>query len=217
MSEASETVNRIESEGVVAVIRLDDPDRLACVVEAIVEGGVRAVEITLTVPDALELLTKTNERFGSDILLGVGSVIDAEGTANSVQAGARFVVSPVFVDEVVQKAHELGVPVIPGALTPTEILTAVRAGAQVVKIFPADIVGMKFFKAVRAPMPFLKLMPTGGVTLTNADQWLAAGACAVGIGSALLDKDAITAGDFSRIRENARTVRSCIDAYRAGI
>ncbi|MFV1981228.1 MAG: bifunctional 4-hydroxy-2-oxoglutarate aldolase/2-dehydro-3-deoxy-phosphogluconate aldolase, partial [Rhodothermia bacterium] len=153
-------VAAIEAEGVVAVIRMDDPERLAPVIEAAVEGGVRAIEITMTVPRALDQIADTRARFGDDILLGVGSVRDSAGARAAVDAGARFVVSPIFFPEIVATAHELGVPAMPGCFTPTEIAAAVRVGADVVKIFPADILGMNFFKSVRAPMPDLKLMPT---------------------------------------------------------
>jgi 2-dehydro-3-deoxyphosphogluconate aldolase/(4S)-4-hydroxy-2-oxoglutarate aldolase len=209
------TVAAIEAEGVVAVVRMEDPSSLHDLVEAIAEGGVKAIEITMTVPGALDQIASTSDRFGEDILLGVGSVRDVGSARAAIEAGARFVVSPVFFPEIIETAHDLDVPAMPGCFTPTEIANAVRAGADVVKVFPADIVGMKFFKAVRAPMPELKLMPTGGVSLTNAGEWLAAGACAVGIGSALIQKDAIKAGDFDRLRQNAETVRQCIDEYRA--
>lgn len=199
-----------------AVVRLDDASKLVRVVRASAEGGVRAIEITMTVPGALDQIALIDREFGEEILLGVGSVRDAATARKAVEAGARFVVSPIFFPEIIDEAHVLGVPAMPGCFTPTEIASAVRAGADVVKVFPADIVGMKFFKAVRAPMPELKLMPTGGVSLTNAGEWLASGACAVGIGSALIDKQAISEGNFDRIRENARTVRATIDDYRAG-
>ncbi len=210
-------VDAIRAQGVVAVVRMSDPDRLASVIEAAVEGGVKAIEITLTVPRALHHIAATRARFGDDILLGVGSVRDSADARAAVEAGARFVVSPIFDPEIIETAHELGVPAIPGCFTPTEIASAVRAGADVVKVFPADILGMNFFKSVRAPMPDLKLMPTGGVSLSNAGEWLAAGACAVGIGSALIQKDAVASGNYQQIRENARIVRACIDDYRAGL
>jgi len=207
----------IEAEGVVAVIRMSDPSRIAPVIEAVVEGGVRAIEITMTVPGALGQIADTRARFGDDIILGVGSVRDSAGARAAVEAGARFVVSPIFFPEIIATAHELGVPAMPGCFTPTEIAAAARAGADIVKVFPADILGMNFFKSVLAPMPDLKLMPTGGVSLTNAGDWLAAGACAVGIGGGLVQMDAIDSGNFAQIRENARTVRACIDNYRANL
>ena len=213
----SSIVAAIEAEGVVAVIRMHDPRRLAPVLEAVVEGGVRAIEITMTVPGALDQIADTHARFGADIILGVGSVRDSAGARAAVDAGARFVVSPIFFPEIIATAHELGVPGMPGCFTPTEIAAAVRTGADVVKVFPADILGMNFFKSVLAPMPDLKLMPTGGVSLTNAGEWLAAGACIVGIGSALIEKDAIAFENYAQIRENARTVRACIDDYRASL
>lgn len=213
----SSIVAAIEAEGVVAVIRMHDPQRLAPVLEAVVEGGVRAIEITMTVPGALDQIADTHARFGADIILGVGSVRDSAGARAAVDAGARFVVSPIFFPEIIATAHELGVPAMPGCFTPTEIAAAERAGADVVKVFPADILGMSFFKSVLAPMPDLKLMPTGGVSLTNAGEWLAAGACIVGIGSALIEKDAIAFENYAQIRENARTVRACIDDYRASL
>lgn len=207
-------VDAIIDEGVVAVVRMDDPSQLMQVIEAIAEGGVRAVEITLTVPGALDRISEAANRFGDAIVLGAGSVRTSAQARQAVDAGARYIVSPMFALEIVEVAHRLGAPAIPGAFTPTEIHTAVAAGADIVKVFPADILGMKFFKSVKAPMPELLLMPTGGVTLTNADAWLNAGACAVGIGSALITREAIASSDFAKLRENARTVRACIDDFR---
>ncbi|HUF09177.1 MAG TPA: bifunctional 4-hydroxy-2-oxoglutarate aldolase/2-dehydro-3-deoxy-phosphogluconate aldolase [Rhodothermales bacterium] len=212
----AEIVQRVIDEGVVAVIRLSDPAKLPAVIEAIADGGVRAIEITLTVPGAIEQIAMADKMFGDSILLGVGSVINRKQAVEAVEAGAKFVVSPIFRPKVVNTAIDMGVPAFPGAFTPTEIMAAVRAGADIVKVFPADVVGMPFFKAVKAPMPDLKLMPTGGVSLTNAGEWLAAGACAVGIGSALLTKKAVSEGDYAQLRENARIVRENIDMYRAG-
>ena len=212
----SEIVQRVIDEGVVAVIRVTEPEKLPYVIEAIAGGGVRAIEITLTVPGAIEQIAAADKTFGDRILLGVGSVINRKQAAQAIEAGAKFVVSPIFRPKVVKTALDMGVPAFPGAFTPTEIMAAVRAGADIVKVFPADVVGMPFFKAVRAPLPNVKLMPTGGVSLTNAADWLAAGACAVGIGSALLTKKAVSEGDYAQLRENARIVRENIDVYRAG-
>jgi 2-dehydro-3-deoxyphosphogluconate aldolase/(4S)-4-hydroxy-2-oxoglutarate aldolase len=211
----SSIVKAIETEAVVAVIRLEDPEVLPPVIEAMVDGGVRAIEITLTVPGAIEQIANTRARFGDNILLGVGSVRDVASARAAVEAGARFIVSPVFFPEIIDAAHEMNVPAMPGCFTPTEIASAVRAGADVVKVFPADILGMSFFKSVRAPMPELKLMPTGGVSLTNVGEWLSSGACAVGIGSALIPKNVVQTKDYAQIRENARIVRDGINEYRA--
>ncbi len=209
-----ELLNRLIQAGAVAVIRLDDGAALRPVVAALREGGVTAVEITMTVPEPIRLIRETARAFGDEILLGVGSVLTPGAAVEAVAAGARFVVSPIFKPGVVAAAHAAGVPALPGAFTPTEIQAAHEAGADIVKVFPADVVGMAFFKAVRAPMPHLRLMPTGGVTLDNAGDWLRAGACAVGIGSALLDRQAIAGGRFDVLTENARRLMQGIGAVR---
>ena len=193
-----------------AVVRLPDPDRLLRVVEALIEGGVTGIEVTMTVPGAIEQIRRVYQAFGEQAVLGVGSVLDADTARRAVEAGATYVVSPVFDAGVVEEAHRLGVPAMPGAFTPTEIQTAHKAGADIVKVFPADVVGMAFFRGVLAAMPHLRLMPTGGVSLTNAGEWIRAGACAVGVGSALVDKTAIAAGDWGALRDNARTLMDSI-------
>jgi 2-dehydro-3-deoxyphosphogluconate aldolase/(4S)-4-hydroxy-2-oxoglutarate aldolase len=164
----------------------------------------------MTVPDALAQIRLVDKTFGSDLVLGVGSVLSADTARLAIDAGASYVVSPVFKPEIIAAAHARDVPALPGAFTPTEIQSAHEAGADVVKVFPADVLGMAFFKGVLAPMPHLRLMPTGGVSLTNAGDWFRAGACAVGVGSALLDKAAIAAGDWARLEENARTLMQSI-------
>ncbi len=205
---------RVLAAGVVAVIRLDDPDAMPHVVEALQAGSVTGIEITMTVPNALALLRETADRFGDDIVLGVGSVLDAQGARDAVAAGARFVVSPVMKPEIIEASHAAGAPAFVGAFTPTEIQTAHEHGADIVKVFPADVLGMAFFKGVLAPMPHLRLMPTGGVSLTNAGDWVRAGACAVGVGSALLDKQAIADGRFEVLTERARTIT---ESFRSAV
>jgi 2-dehydro-3-deoxyphosphogluconate aldolase/(4S)-4-hydroxy-2-oxoglutarate aldolase len=204
------------ASGAVAVIRMADAQRLIRVVEAVAEGGVTAIEITMTTPNALAVIEEVAREMGDDVQVGVGSVLDAETARRAVEAGARYVVSPIFKPEIIAEAHRHDVPAMPGCFTPTEILTATEAGADVVKVFPADILGMAFFKGVLAPMPHLKLMPTGGVSLTNAGDWVRAGAVAVGVGSALLDKRAIAEGDWATLTENARTLRRSVEEGRAG-
>jgi 2-dehydro-3-deoxyphosphogluconate aldolase/(4S)-4-hydroxy-2-oxoglutarate aldolase len=190
--------------GAVAVIRMSDTEKLKRVSEAIHKGGVSALEITMTTPNALSVIENLSNSMGDDIIVGVGSVLDPQTAISAINAGAQFVVSPVFKLEIVETVKKLGIPVMPGAFTPTEIQTAYENGADIVKVFPADIVGMTFFKSVLAPMPHLKLMPTGGVTLTNAGDWLKAGACAVGVGTALLEKKAIEENNFIKLTENAK-------------
>ncbi len=210
-----EIVADLIARGAVAVIRMTDTERLLRVVEAICAGGVTAIEITMSVPRAFEMIETVVRQLGDAALVGAGTVLDAETARLAIAAGARYVVSPVFKPEIIQTAHRYDVPALPGAFTPTEILAAHEAGADIVKVFPADVVGRAFFKAIKAPMPQLRLMPTGGVTLTNAGDWLRAGACAVGVGSALLDQKAIAEGRWEKLTENARTLMASIRQARA--
>jgi 2-dehydro-3-deoxyphosphogluconate aldolase/(4S)-4-hydroxy-2-oxoglutarate aldolase len=215
MSEQRQHITeQIIATGAAAVVRLPDPKKMARVIEALVAGGIPCIEITMTVPRAIDLIREAAETFGETILLGVGSVLDGLTAQQAIDAGARFVVSPIYNPDVVDAAHAANLPALPGAFSPTEIQTAYAHGADIVKVFPADIVGMSYFKSVRAPMPHLKLMPTGGVSLTNAGEWMAAGACAVGVGSALVDKKAIAEERYDVLEQNARTLRNTIDAYR---
>ena len=194
----------------VAVVRLADSSKMIKVAEAIYKGGVSAIEITTTVPNAIEVIKNASREIGSYMNVGVGTVLNAETAQQAIDAGAKYVVSPFFKKEILEAAHKNNIPAMPGAFTPTEIQTAYEAGADVIKIFPADVVGMAFFKGVLAPMPYLKLMPTGGVTLTNAGEWIKAGACAVGVGTALLDKKAIAEGNYSILTENAKKLMESI-------
>jgi 2-dehydro-3-deoxyphosphogluconate aldolase/(4S)-4-hydroxy-2-oxoglutarate aldolase len=209
-----EITQAIESLGVVAVIRLQDPARLRAVIEAIAAGGVRAIEVTMTVPRAIEMIRDIAPTLPTDVWLGAGTVLDGDAAKRVIDAGARFVVSPVFRRDVIHACHGLGVPAMPGCLTPTEILDAWDAGADVVKVFPATVFGPGYLKDIRAPLPHVKLMPTGGVTLDNAGDWIRAGAVAVGVGSALLDGPAIAAGNYSVLEANARRIVASVAAVR---
>ena len=207
-------VSAIEAAGVVAVIRLKDPAKLRAVVDAIAEGGVRALEITMTVPGAIELIAGLAPALPAGFVLGAGTVLDAGTAARVIDAGARFVVSPVFRRPTLSACHERDVPSMPGCFTPTEILDAWDAGADIVKVFPATALGPTFFKDVRGPLPHVKLMPTGGVSLDNAGDWIRAGAVAVGVGTALLDARAIAAGDYGVLRANAERIVGNVRAAR---
>jgi 2-dehydro-3-deoxyphosphogluconate aldolase/(4S)-4-hydroxy-2-oxoglutarate aldolase len=207
-------VAAVEREGIVAVIRIKEPGKLRAVVDAISEGGVRAMEVTMTVPGAVELIRQLAPTLPPGFLLGAGTVIDAETAVRVIEAGAQFIVSPVFRREVIAACHRHEVPAMPGCFTPTEILDAWDAGADVVKVFPATALGPGYIKDVRAPLPQLKLMPTGGVTLDNAGDWIKAGAVAVGVGTALLDSKAIAAGDFAVLRRNAERIVASVRAAR---
>ena len=210
----TQIVQRIVDQGAVAVIRADNPSTLKYIVEALLKAGMSTIEVTMTVPRALDIIEETARTMGDQITLGVGSVLDPETARMAINAGAQYVVCPTFKPSIIQMAHRYDLPAMPGCFTPTEILEAHEAGADVVKVFPADVVGMKFFKAIKAPMPHLQLMPTGGVSLTNAGEWLNAGACAVGVGSALLDKKAIAEGRYEQLTENARVLLNTIAEAR---
>ncbi len=205
---------RIEELGVVAVIRLRDPGKLRAVVDAIAAGGVRALEVTMTVPGAVELIRGLAPTMPEGFLLGAGTVIDPETARAVIDAGAQFVISPVFRRAVLAVCHERGVPFAPGCFTPTEILDAHEAGADIVKVFPATALGPQYIRDVRAPMPQVKLMPTGGVTPDNAGEWIRAGAVAVAAGSSLLDAAAIESGRFDAITANARRIVENVAAAR---
>lgn len=205
-STPEDTLAGIEEAGVVAVIRMNDPSRMGDVVAALVEGGVRALEVTMTVPGAVEHIRRIAPTLPPGFLLGAGTVTDPDTVARVVDAGARFIVSPVFRPALLKAAAAHGVLAAPGCFSPTEVLEAWDAGAKLVKVFPATALGPGYLKDLRGPMPYLKLMPTGGVTVENAGDWITAGAVAVGIGSALLASKAIAEGRFDVIVANSRAI-----------
>jgi 2-dehydro-3-deoxyphosphogluconate aldolase / (4S)-4-hydroxy-2-oxoglutarate aldolase len=214
MAAHQDIARRIEEMGVVAVIRLRDPACLRALVTALADGGVRALEVTMTVPGAVALIAELATTLPSGFLLGAGTVTDADTAAAVIAAGARFVVGPVLRRDVIRVCHAHDVAAMPGCFSPTEILDAHECGADIVKVFPATMLGPQFIKDVRAPLPALRLMPTGGVTIENAADWIRAGAVAVGIGSALADAAAIERGDMARVTDNARRVVANIAAAR---
>lgn len=209
-----EIVNELMDSGAIAVIRMADAQKLMKVVEAIRKGGISAIEITMTTPNALKVIEEVSREMGDSALIGVGSVLDAETTRLAINAGAEYVVSPIFKESLIEAAHRYDKPAVPGAFDPTQIQRAHETGADIVKVFPASTVGMKYFKSIKAPMPHLKIMPTGGVTLDNAGDWIRHGACAVAVGSALMDKQAIAEGNFEQLTENAKRLRESIAAGR---
>ena len=188
----------------VAVIRMTDAAKIAEIAAALREGGVTALEVTMTVPGAVEIIRTMVRDKEPGVLVGAGTVLDAGTASDVIAAGADFVVSPVMDRDMVQACREAEVLVVPGAFTPTEIVAAWRAGADIVKVFPATSLGPQFFRDLRGPLPHIRLMPTGGVTLENAREFLAAGACCVGIGTALLDMKAIEASDWKGLTSRAR-------------
>jgi 2-dehydro-3-deoxyphosphogluconate aldolase/(4S)-4-hydroxy-2-oxoglutarate aldolase len=210
----ADTVRAIEAAAVVAVIRLKDAGWLKDVIAALAAGGVRALEITMTVPNAIHLVREVAPSAGAGLLIGAGTVTDPDTAARVIDAGARYVVSPVFRPAIIDVCHRHDVPAMPGCFTPTEILNAWDAGADVVKVFPATALGPGFLKDVHGPLPHVKLMPTGGVTLDNAGEWLKAGACAVGVGSALVDSAAVAAGRLDTLTANAKRIMANVQKAR---
>jgi 2-dehydro-3-deoxyphosphogluconate aldolase/(4S)-4-hydroxy-2-oxoglutarate aldolase len=200
----ADIVRSIEATGVVAVVRLIDADAGLAVAQALAEGGVTAIEITMTVPGAVGLIEQLARTLPPAVIIGAGTVLDAETARQVILAGARFVVGPVFRPGIVELCHRYDVPAMPGCFSPTEILGAWEAGADIVKVFPATALGPSFFKDLRGPLPQLKLMPTGGVTRDNAGDWIRAGACAIGVGTALVDGAAVATRRFGDISANAR-------------
>jgi len=204
----------LEQLGVVAVIRVRDPERVRGVVDALAAGGVRALELTMTVPRAVDLIRELAPAMPAGFLLGAGTVTDAATAAAVIEAGASFVVGPVLRPDVITACHERDVPAIPGCLSPTEILAAHEMGADIIKVFPATALGPQYIKDVHGPMPQVRLMPTGGVTVDNAADWIRAGAVAVGLGSALIDGAALDSGRFDVVTANARRVVAAVASAR---
>lgn len=188
---------------VIAVIRMSDTEKLAKVTEAIKQGGVRAIEITMTTPSALEIIAAMAKKKTAGILIGAGTVLDPETAVQAIHAGADFIVSPITNFDMIRVCRRYDTFVAPGAFTPTEILAAWERGADVVKVFPATSVGPKYFKDIKGPLPQVRLMPTGGVSLENARLFISNGACCVAIGTALLDKKAIEAGNWEVLTQKA--------------
>src|SRR5436853_2075615 len=200
--------------GIVAVVRSPDGEQLVEVARALADGGVTTVEITMSVPDALDVVRRVRNALGDRVLLGAGTILDPETARAAIFAGAEYIVAPTLNLDVIRLCRRYDKVVMPGAFTPTEILTAWEAGADVVKVFPADVVGPAFFKALRGPLPQIRLMPTGGVDLTTAAAFLQAGACCLGVGGQLVEPKAVAERNFERIRELARQYVAIVQQVR---
>src|ERR1700757_3633455 len=190
--------------GIVAVVRSPDGGQLVEVCRALADGGVTVVEITMTVPNALDVVRQVRRALGDRLLLGAGTILDPETARAALLAGAEYLVAPTVNLDVIRLCQRYDKLVMPGAFTPTEILTAWEAGADIVKVFPADVLGPAFFKAVRGPLPQIRLMPTGGIDLTTAAALPEARACCLGVGGQLVEPKAVAERNFDRIRELAR-------------
>jgi 2-dehydro-3-deoxyphosphogluconate aldolase/(4S)-4-hydroxy-2-oxoglutarate aldolase len=208
-------LKQVSDAGVVAVIRARSKDQLIGLTEALLAGGVPSIEVTMTTPDAIAGIQLLSEKFGDLAAVGVGTVTDAKTAREAIAAGAEYVVSPILNLDIIETVKGLGKIVIPGAFTPTEIFTAWKAGADVVKVFPSTGLGPCYFKDILAPLPQLKLTPTGGVDLNNAAEWIKAGAVFVGAGSSLIPKEALATSDFKSVTINAKAFVDTIRAARA--
>lgn len=194
----------IEQNGVVAVVRKIDPTVVMEVTEAIVEGGIKVLEVTVDSEDSFNTIRRLKKKYNTSILVGAGTVLDKETAKQAIEANADFIFSPILDIDTIQLTNRYGRISIPGVYTPTEIVQAYSAGADILKVFPATKLGPGYFKDLRGPLPHIPLMPTGGVSLENMTEFLNNGAVAVGIGSALFDKNLIDNRDFDQITEIAR-------------
>lgn len=204
MRTRSEVIASLTNPGIIAVVRAQKPEQVLPLAEALLAGGVIAVEVTLTTPDALRAIREVSQNMGSRALIGVGTVLKADTCRAAIDAGAEFVVSPIMRPEIGAAAHAADRPVMLGAYTPTEAQLAHEAGADFVKIFPADGLGPAYVKAIRAPLPHLRIVPTGGVDLTTAADFIKAGCVALGVGSSLVSAQILREANWAQLTRLAR-------------
>lgn len=209
-------LTRVLHGGIVAILRATSGEKLVQVAEALVAGGIDVIEVTFTVPRVLDIIAAVRDRLGDRILLGAGTVLDAESARAAMLAGAEFIVTPVVSRPVIETCRRYDKLVMAGAFTPTEILTAWEAGSDIVKVFPADVGGPSYLKAIHGPLPHVRLLPTGGVNLETLPEFVKAGAAAVGLGTALVEKSALERGDMQRIQSLASAYVGALRAARAG-
>jgi len=213
--EKQENLQTIIDSGVIAVIRGMEVDKVVNIVDALLEGGVKALEITLNSPGAIDLIEEVSERVkDTDAIVGAGTVLDGETARAAILAGAEFVFAPNLNQDVIEVCNRYGKVVIPGVMTPTEIVNAYQAGADLVKIFPAGVMGPKYIKSVKGPLNHIPMMPTGGVGLDNAADFIEAGVVALGVGSALMDKEAIAEENYEVITEKAKKLTQIVEETR---
>ena len=206
----------IREKGVVAIMRANSSDQLLAAADAVKAGGVNAIEVTMTTPGAIDVVKQATAKYGDDVLFGVGSVLDSETARAAILAGAQFVVCPTLDVQTIQLCKRYAVPVVPGAYTPTEIITAWQAGADMVKVFPASIGGPPLIKAIKGPLPQIKLVPVGGVNLNTTADFIRAGAEVVGVGGSLVNQKLLEAQEFDKITENARRYCEEVEKGRNG-
>jgi len=214
----NKTLERIESLGLVPVVRASSADEAMQAIDAIREGGVNVLEITMTVPGAVGVIADVAKRYGDEVVVGAGTVLDPETARQCIDAGAVFVVSPALNLDTIAACIELGVPVMPGALSPTEVVTAWNAGADMVKIFPAGSVGgPSYLKNLKGPLPQIKMIPTGGVSLATAADFIKAGAAALGVGTDLVDIKAVREGNAQVVTDKAREFVRIVNEARGSL
>lgn len=212
-----EIMQRIREIGIVPVVRAESADEARRAVEAIMEGGISVLEVTMTVPGAVHVIEQLAQRYGHQALIGAGTVLDAETARTCMLAGAQFIVSPALNEETIACCRRYSVPVMPGALTPTEVVRAWTLGADAVKVFPAGALGgASYLKALKAPLPQIELIPTGGVSLKTAADFIKAGAMALGVGADLIDPKALREGQEQLITERARQFLEIVREARRG-
>ncbi len=209
-----EIIERILEPGIVAIIRADSSEQLLDAAAALYEGGVTGMEVTMTTPNALEVIADVHKKFGAKVIIGVGSVLDPETARMAILAGAEFVVTPVTRPEVIRMCNRYGKPIATGAFTPTECLTAHESGTDFVKLFPADQVGPTYIKNILAPLPMLRIVPTGGVTVDTAASFIKAGCVALAAGSSLVSKEVLKSRDWKKLSETASAFVAAIRAAR---
>ena len=207
-----ETLQKLADSPVISVIRMTDTSKLMKIIDALSNGGVKFLEITFTTPNAVDVIKEVCKKVSSDFVVGAGTVLDPETARAAILAGAKFIVSPALNVETIKLSHRYDVMMVPGAFTPTEILTAWDMGADIVKVFPATALGPKYFKDIKGPFPQIRVMPTGGVSVDNAGEFIRAGACAVAAGTDLLDKEAIANDKFEIITEKAKKLIANVKA-----
>lgn len=210
----NDALAEIERVGVIAVIRADSSDTVTEVCRALVDGGVTACEITMTVPGAIDAIATASKSLGDECIVGVGTVLDPDTARRAIEAGAEFVVSPIMKPGVIDMAHRFDKVAIPGALSPTEVVAAWDGGADIVKIFPANHFGPRYFRDVHGPLPEVRLTPTGGVDLETTPAWIEAGAVAVGVGSALVRRDLVAAAAWPELSDLAAQYVTAVASAR---
>ncbi len=214
LSNRARVARAVEASGIVAIVRIGDATKVEPIVEALLKGGVTTLEVTMSVPGAVEIISKLAPNLPKEVMFGAGTVCDVKTAKRVAKAGAKFIVSPIFKASIVKYCGEQDVACMPGCFTPTEIYAAWEAGADVVKVFPATSLGPAFFKDIKGPLPHIKLMPTGGVQLNNVGDWIRAGAVAVGVGSALMDPAAIASGRYAVLTEKAKAFVDAVGTAR---